>query len=377
MLLATKDEAGVHLDEEENDFMLDNAYGNNTLEELYAAVIMMARIQPTDEKSDAKPTYDVELLSEQALLQRELETCKELVKELENKLEQDLGYKEAYEELQNEMNLEKEQLLNEKEEIREELLKTQNETLKIKRETDHRVHQVIPQNYFINNDLEYPKGGSLSRKYSTSATKTKAATYEVQWIEDMVPNLWRFASNRKSKHDVYSRKRIITVTSLKIMKWYDYGHLDEIKVRREHQQLYKFKEGDFPRLRLQDIEDMLLLLVQQKLNNLTIAERYDLNVELRTMAGVDVDTLTMEQYLALSRENQAPGVVKPEIGGNVNFECKSRMLNLRKDLSQTRDCASKRSKQVERSDMENLDIQRLLTWENNGEKFLLDTWILH
>ncbi|GJX75624.1 hypothetical protein Tco_0322435 [Tanacetum coccineum] len=29
-----------------------------------------------------------------------------------------------------------------------------------------------------------------------------------------------------------------------------------------------------------------------------------------TMAGVDVDTLTMEQYLALSRENQAPGVVQ-------------------------------------------------------------------
>ncbi|GJV93121.1 hypothetical protein Tco_1540934 [Tanacetum coccineum] len=28
----------------------------------------------------------------------------------------------------------------------------------------------------------------------------------------------------------------------------------------------------------------------------------------------------MEQYLALSRENQAPGKVKPEIGGNVNFE---------------------------------------------------------
>ncbi|GJX62655.1 hypothetical protein Tco_0295555 [Tanacetum coccineum] len=28
----------------------------------------------------------------------------------------------------------------------------------------------------------------------------------------------------------------------------------------------------------------------------------------RTMAGVDVDTLTMEQYLALSRENQEPGV---------------------------------------------------------------------
>ncbi|GJU66989.1 hypothetical protein Tco_1253248 [Tanacetum coccineum] len=41
MLLATKDEVGVHLDEEENDFMLDNVYGDNTLEELSAAVIMM------------------------------------------------------------------------------------------------------------------------------------------------------------------------------------------------------------------------------------------------------------------------------------------------------------------------------------------------
>ncbi|GJX24724.1 hypothetical protein Tco_0231020 [Tanacetum coccineum] len=50
------------------------------------------------------------------------------------------------------------------------------------------------------------------------------------------------------------------------------------------------------------------------------------------MAGVDVNTLTMEQYLALSRENQAPGVVKPEIGGNVNFEIKSQfMRELRED----------------------------------------------
>ncbi|GJW21338.1 hypothetical protein Tco_0031960 [Tanacetum coccineum] len=50
------------------------------------------------------------------------------------------------------------------------------------------------------------------------------------------------------------------------------------------------------------------------------------------MAGVDVDTLTKEQYLAFSRENQAPGVVKPEIGGNVNFEIKSQFMHqLRED----------------------------------------------
>ncbi|GJX17888.1 reverse transcriptase domain-containing protein [Tanacetum coccineum] len=95
----------------------------------------------------------------------------------------------------------------------------------------------FPVNYFINNDLEYLKGGSSSRKYTTSTTKTKAAKYDdIQGIEDMVPSLWS------------------------PVKWYDYGYLEEIEVQREDQQLYKFKEGNFPRINLRDIEDMLLLL---------------------------------------------------------------------------------------------------------------------
>nr|GEW98825.1 hypothetical protein [Tanacetum cinerariifolium] len=110
---------------------------------------------------------------------------------------------------------------------------------------DHQGRQVIPQDFFINNDLEYLKGRDLSRRYSTLVTKTKAATYEIKWIEDLVHNLW-----------ILMKKRIITVTRLTIMKKYDYSHLEEIEVRREDQKLYKFREGDFPRLRLQDIEDM-------------------------------------------------------------------------------------------------------------------------
>ncbi|GKA36025.1 hypothetical protein Tco_0722516 [Tanacetum coccineum] len=46
-----------------NDFMLDNAYGDDTLEELSAIVIMMARIQPADDNADAEPKYDVEAIS--------------------------------------------------------------------------------------------------------------------------------------------------------------------------------------------------------------------------------------------------------------------------------------------------------------------------
>nr|GFA97299.1 hypothetical protein [Tanacetum cinerariifolium] len=92
---------------------------------------------------------------------------------------------------------------------------------------------------------------------------------------------YEYACNLTSSKDVYSMIRIIVVTRLTIIKKYDYGHLEEIEVRQDDQQLYKFKEGDFKRLRLQDIEDMLLLLIQQKLTNLTIDERYDLNVALR------------------------------------------------------------------------------------------------
>ncbi|GKC91610.1 hypothetical protein Tco_1152259 [Tanacetum coccineum] len=50
---------------------------------------------------------------------------------------------------------------------------------------------------------------------------------------------------------------------------------------QEDDQLYKFREGDFKRLRRQDIKDMLLLLVQDKLTNRNLEERYALNVALR------------------------------------------------------------------------------------------------
>ncbi|GJZ98032.1 hypothetical protein Tco_0670485 [Tanacetum coccineum] len=50
------------------------------------------------------------------------------------------------------------------------------------------------------------------------------------------------------------------------------------------------------------------------------------------MAEEEIKNLTIEQYLALTQENQAPRVDKPEIRGNVNFEIKSQfMWELRED----------------------------------------------
>ncbi|GJT51407.1 hypothetical protein Tco_0977564 [Tanacetum coccineum] len=63
-------------------------------------------------------------------------------------------------------------------------------------------HQVVPSNYFINNDLEYLKGGSLSRKYTTSTTKTRAAKYDnIEGIKDMVSTLWSLV---KIAYDKYA-----------------------------------------------------------------------------------------------------------------------------------------------------------------------------
>nr|GFA76052.1 hypothetical protein [Tanacetum cinerariifolium] len=99
------------------------------------------------------------------------------------------------------------------------------------------------------------------------------------WISDL--QFYGFAVNRESALDVYSKRRIIAVTELKIMEWHDYKHLDWISVRRDDDKIYKFKEGDFKRLRLQDIEDIPLLLVQGKLSNLNVEERFAFNVSLR------------------------------------------------------------------------------------------------
>nr|GEU33790.1 hypothetical protein [Tanacetum cinerariifolium] len=156
-----------------------------------------------------------------------------------------------------------------------------------------RGRHVIPFDHFINSDLEYLYGGSSSSKYTTSVTKTKAADYgHIKWIKDLVPRtMWiqepvcydkhafwgishwgrkrqqfyGFAVNRESARDVYSKRRIIAVTKLKIFEWHNYKHLDWITVRRDDAKLYKFKHVEDLQL---DVESY------QKKLNLTKPDMY-------------------------------------------------------------------------------------------------------
>nr|GEU64668.1 hypothetical protein [Tanacetum cinerariifolium] len=141
-----------------------------------------------------------------------------------------------------------------------------------------RGRHVIPFDHFINNDLEYLRGGASSRKYTTFVTKTKAADYgHIKWIEDLVPRtMWIQEPVGYDKHALWKSPIGGTnVNSSTVLL--STGSLLAI----DDDKLYKFKEGDFKSLRIQDIEDMLLLLVQGKLINLIVEERFSFNVSFR------------------------------------------------------------------------------------------------
>nr|GEX64751.1 hypothetical protein [Tanacetum cinerariifolium] len=77
--------------------------------------------------------------------------------------------------------------------------------------------------------------------------------------------------------------------------------------------LYKFKEGDYKRLRIKDIEDMLLLLVQGKLTNLTIEERFAYNVSLKMFTRSIVIQRCMEDLqLGVESYQKRLNLTKPD-----------------------------------------------------------------
>ncbi|GKC06040.1 hypothetical protein Tco_0997650 [Tanacetum coccineum] len=141
--------------------------------------------------------------------------------------------------------------------------------------------QVIPFDHFVNNHLAYLSGGVSSRTYATSVMKTKAATYgHIKWIEDLVPNImWSEVSVNYDKHALWG----ISHWGCKRQQFYGFATNKESArdVYYKHDdKLYTFKEGDFKRLCLQDIKDMLIFLAQGKLTNLNVEDRLAFGVSL-------------------------------------------------------------------------------------------------
>nr|GFB77718.1 hypothetical protein [Tanacetum cinerariifolium] len=159
---------------------------------------------------------------------------------------------------------------------------------------DSQGRRVIPFDHFINKDLKYLRGGASSRMYTTSVTKTKASDYEhIKWIEDLVPRtMWIQEPIGYDKHAFWG-----------ISHW----------GRRDDDKLYKFKEGDFKRLRIQDIEDMLLILVQGKLTNLAVEERFAFNISLRMFTrSIIIQRRVEDHQLGVKSYQKKLNLTKPD-----------------------------------------------------------------
>ncbi|GKE35263.1 hypothetical protein Tco_1454585 [Tanacetum coccineum] len=120
----------------------------------------------------------------------------------------------------------------------------------------NRNRQMVPVKYLFNNDLKYLQRRISTMTYTTSIMKTKAAQYDIPGIKYMVRNIWSLVKVAYDKHALWG----ISHWRDQCKTFYWYGYLREIEVRRADNDLYTFKEGDFPRLRINDIEDMLILI---------------------------------------------------------------------------------------------------------------------
>ncbi|GKA78225.1 hypothetical protein Tco_0784762, partial [Tanacetum coccineum] len=177
-------------------------------------------------------------------------------------------------------------------------------------------HRTVPADYFFNNDLEYLKTSDPSITYTTSIMKTKAARYDIKGIEDMVPTVWSIIKhgyakdalkgikhwgerrklwyqsqvNKFSKHNVYSTKVILGVKSVKVVKLYGYGHLEEIVVK-----------------------NMLLLAVQHKLFHLNRSDIFDCIVALRMFTrGLILKRRIEDLQLGVESYQKKFNITKPQ-----------------------------------------------------------------
>nr|GFB27901.1 hypothetical protein [Tanacetum cinerariifolium] len=90
-------------------------------------------------------------------------------------------------------------------------------------------------------------------------------------------------------------------------------HLEEVYKATTDQLDWVTPEGDFKRLRIQDIEDMLLLLVQGKLSNLTVEERFAFNVSLRMFTrSIVIQRRVKDLQLGVESYQKRLNLTKPD-----------------------------------------------------------------
>nr|GEZ13872.1 hypothetical protein [Tanacetum cinerariifolium] len=172
------------------------------------------------------------------------------------------------------------------------------------------------------------EGSKSHHKTASESAPAEEPMHTTQYLEEPAPQEFKTGetgdqlveeASQESARDVYSKHKIIAVTELQIIEWHNYKHLDWNTVRRADDKLYKLKEGDFKRLRIQDIEDMLLLLVQGKLTNLIVDEHFAFNVSLRLFTrSIIIQRRVKDLQLGVESYQMKLNLIKPDTDGTLN-----------------------------------------------------------
>nr|GEY47999.1 hypothetical protein [Tanacetum cinerariifolium] len=133
-----------------------------------------------------------------------------------------------------------------------------------------------------------------------SIIKRHPAEYKIRWIEEYIGRLFRrtlvdydmdvmlgIHHWEKMKRLVYRGKRyaitvrnlysdlkITFVNEVKVDVLFEYGFFESITITKANKKEYTFKESDFSRLNLNDIQNMYVLKVQGKLKHLEGTTEY-------------------------------------------------------------------------------------------------------
>ncbi|GJV13358.1 hypothetical protein Tco_1354899 [Tanacetum coccineum] len=154
----------------------------------------------------------------------------------------------------------------------------------------HMSKSTKPHPCFYNNDYTYLVDLSTEEKYTTSITKHYAVRYYKEGIEDMIPERWS--------------KEVCCY------------HFEALNVRRSNE--YEFSYADLPRLGVNDVEDMYLLQVQDKLHHLPLEFMKDFNNALlmfirRTM----IKNMVEDIQLGVESYERTLNLTKPTIDGTL------------------------------------------------------------
>nr|GEZ30195.1 hypothetical protein [Tanacetum cinerariifolium] len=162
---------------------------------------------------------------------------------------------------------------------------------------------IVLVNCFFKNDLAYLPGGSTDRTYTTSLTKTEAAKYDLQGIEDMLLEKLNISRPLTHKAGITYLETYTTYSNPQVVIYLD--KLERNRLMCSHE-LYKFSDGTL--ISVQDkLKDMLNNLEMGYTSVMPRRRWNNLDKKRSRITVKDIDRQLLEIRLMISLEKFVGG----------------------------------------------------------------------